>query len=217
MGVESPAVTTFDISAYSSYKRRFDRPTRLVSIAIGLGTIVEWLVLLPSGVHALESRLASGSLLEGAVVVAVLAAGPCVAAFCAYMALVRLSEGPTAVQIDKRGVEFSFSGRPSITLRWDDPRLDLVIRDDLASSRVSPLLAVDVKLRGRAPVPIPPEAYFRILSEAASLGLSIDQSARGDAFDRARGTKVVRIRVQAKTGGVVQAGSREHQPDPGGQ
>jgi hypothetical protein len=185
---------TFDVTSNSAYRRHFDRVSRGVILVIGWGIFAEWLALLPSGVRVLRTAAVSGNLVMAGVAIAGLVVGPSILAFCNYLPLVRMSRGPDTVSVDGLGIELDFPNGRKVTVSWQDPRLDLVLHDDRSDPQVHPLIALDVELKGHAPFPIPLAAFMAIRTEAARLGLRVDEEGGGAGFQATGTAKIVRVR-----------------------
>ncbi len=185
---------TFDLQGSSERSYRFHLVDRIVILGIGGGFFIFWLFLLLRLLGRIGADLGSGNTSDLALQLAFFLVGPLILGSCLYLEVYRLRRGPTGLKISDQDLEFTFLSRDSSSIRWDDPRFDLVIRDNRSNTNVHRLLAVDIFLPRVGYVPIPPDALDSILTHAGGHGLAIHEGKGRDEFERIGGTKIIRIR-----------------------
>jgi len=151
----SKNVTDYDLTAFAEARSRFDLPTRIVVLLFGAGLLIEWTLLLRNLAGRLMAGAQAGSLVNTAVAAAGLAAGPALFLVCLYLGVVRLRKAPTSARVDAESLEFRYADGRTVSVRWNEPNINILVRDDRLNPRVNPLLAVDLKLRAGGPIPVP--------------------------------------------------------------
>lgn len=194
----SQVARDFDLTQSSGYWYKLNLPGRILGFLIGNGFFALWLLLLGPLLWRAQAALHSGDAVGAVVQLGFLAIGPAIFVELNYIALTRMSKGPTRLRIDDRGLTFTYPNGKQTLLGWNDPRADLVFRDDRSNPSINPLVAIDLRLPGRARVPLPVEALDLIRAQAVNRGFLVEERADSSERSGAGGSTVIRIRRRSQ-------------------
>lgn len=169
-----------DINRESSARARWDLPSRLVMLAAGLVGVLGGSAVLVQTSHRL------GTSLEATAAVSFVTAVGC---YLLASSTALMTRGPSSLIFTPTGIDAAFQRGRKPLVRWDDPKLRIVLKDfrdyeralhrRYASNR-SGLVWVSPGLRG---FDMSARAYEQILAAARTSGARVNAQASGGRGD----------------------------------